>query len=107
MTNLSAKQIAHLAKLTRLGLSEADAARAADDVSKILNHFATIKDIDTRRVPTYDNATGLTNVSRADTAVPDHLCFAPALLAAAPAVVAQHVKVQAIFGEETQPSNVP
>lgn len=107
MIDLTTQQIAHLAKLVRLGMSDADTAQAAADVSKILNHFALIKDIDTRRTPTYDNATGLTNVSRADTADPDHLCSAPALLDAAPAVAAQQVKVQAIFNQETPHRNVP
>lgn len=99
MTSLTPAAVARIAKLVRLGITDGAAAQAARDLSKVLDHFATIKTIDTDGVPTYDNATGLANVVRDDAVRSEQHCSVQTLLAAAPAVRSRHMQVKAVFGE--------
>jgi aspartyl-tRNA(Asn)/glutamyl-tRNA(Gln) amidotransferase subunit C len=96
---LTAKDVAHIAALSRLGLSEEEIKRAADDLTGVLNHFSSIQKIATEAVVTYDNATGLTNVTRKDEARPEQLCTAAILLEVAPQVKERHIKTPGVFEE--------
>ncbi len=100
--NITAEAVVRIAALGRLGITAGESAEAARDLSNILDHFATIKNIATDHIPTYDNATGLTNVTREDNAFPDQLCATANLRAAAPDFVNQHFKVQAVFSQSGQ-----
>jgi len=88
------KKVAHLG---RLGLSEEELSRAAQQISSILDHFSQIQKIDTKGVPTSDDVTGLKNVTREDEAKPDDLCTAQELLERAPETQNGQIKVKAIF----------
>jgi aspartyl-tRNA(Asn)/glutamyl-tRNA(Gln) amidotransferase subunit C len=94
MSQLDVKKIASLA---RVGLTDEEISRAARDLANIFDHFSVIQKIDTKGVPTSDDITGLSNVTRADKAVPEDLCNTSSLLEAAPEVKAQQVKVKAVF----------
>lgn len=97
--NISSEQVARIAVLARLGIIAEAAAQAAHDLSNILDNFATIKNVATDNIPTYDNATGLANVTREDRAFSEQLCTTQSLCAAVPDFVDQHIKVQAVFSE--------
>ncbi|MFH1353732.1 MAG: Asp-tRNA(Asn)/Glu-tRNA(Gln) amidotransferase subunit GatC [bacterium] len=86
-----------MAALSRLQLTNDEIVNATRDLTNILNHFATIQNIDTEDVPTYDNATGLTNITRADEAVNEDLCSCAVLIKAAPATRKKHIQVHAVF----------
>lgn len=63
---LTRSQVEHVAKLARLGLSEAETETYRVQLSRILEHVESLNQLDTSDVlPTY-NAVALQNVLRAD-----------------------------------------
>ena len=93
--------VRRMAALSRLYLTDAELASATKNLTDILNHFASIQDIDTKDVPTYDNATRLTNITRADRKQSEVLCSCATLLALAPARRGNHIQVPAVFDAST------
>ena len=64
---LSREEVIHIAKLARLGMSEADIEKAREQLSNILENFEVLKEIDTTDVPPTAQAINLQNVLRDDT----------------------------------------
>lgn len=93
--------IRRMAALSRLRLTSAELASATKDLTSILNHFTSIQNIDTKDAPTYDNATQLANITRADKARGEVLCSCATLLALAPASRGGHIQVHAVFDAST------
>jgi aspartyl-tRNA(Asn)/glutamyl-tRNA(Gln) amidotransferase subunit C len=96
-SHISTDQVKRVAELARVGLTDTEIIQATKDLSNILSHFATIQDIDTQNVPTSDDITGLKNITRIDEATPETLCSHADLLAAAPDIQSNQIKVKAIF----------
>jgi len=63
---LSKKEIEHIAKLARLGLSEAEKKKYSKDLSGILDYFKKLNEIDTKNVEPTSQVTGLAGVFRKD-----------------------------------------
>jgi aspartyl-tRNA(Asn)/glutamyl-tRNA(Gln) amidotransferase subunit C len=97
MSLISSAEVKRIADLARLQLSEHEIKQATKDLGNVLNHFSQIQAIDTSNVPTSDDVTGLSNISRVDLAVDDLLCSTQALLDNAPQTHQGQIKVQAIF----------
>lgn len=95
--SITPEDVKHIAALARLGLTDEEIKQAAKNLSNILDHFSQIQAIDTTNVPTYDNATGLTNVTREDKAEPDAHGTCQTLLKAAPNTKDGHIKVPAVL----------
>ncbi|HLD25413.1 MAG TPA: Asp-tRNA(Asn)/Glu-tRNA(Gln) amidotransferase subunit GatC [Candidatus Andersenbacteria bacterium] len=90
-------EVKYIAFLARLGLSADEIKRATRDLAAALANFSQIQQVDTRDVPTSDDVTGLTNVTRPDEVQSRALCSPSALLQAAPATHQNHLKVKAVF----------
>lgn len=93
---LTDKQVAHIAHLARLDLSEAELQQYAAQLSSILAYVDQLQQVDTAGVETVGQITGLINVldndePRADTADRD------AFLAGAPASQPPYLKVKAVL----------
>ena len=99
MSKINKKIVKRMAALSRLQLTDDEISSATKDLTNILDHFSTIQNINTEDVPTYDNATGLTNVTRADEAKSEELCGCEALIKAAPAARKKHIQVHAVFDD--------
>jgi aspartyl-tRNA(Asn)/glutamyl-tRNA(Gln) amidotransferase subunit C len=67
---ISPEQVAHVAKLARLALSEAQVARYATQIESILEYVAKINEVDTTGVEPMAHAVALHNVLREDVAEP-------------------------------------
>jgi len=93
--------VRRMAALSRLRLTDAELASATKNLASILNYFASIQDIDTKDVTTYDNATQLTNITREDKVRSEVLCSCATLLALAPASRGDHIQVHAVFDVST------
>lgn len=94
---ITPEEVQKIAALARLGLTEQEQERAATQISGILDHFSVIQKIDTKDVPTSDDVTGLSNVTRDDEAHAEALCATDAILEAAPELKDKQIKVKAIF----------
>ncbi|MCU1495455.1 MAG: gatC [Acidimicrobiaceae bacterium] len=94
---LSAEQVAHVARLARLELSPEESERFAGQLSTILEHVEVVRRLDTTDVPPTSHALDLRNVLRADELRP---CLAREdVLAAAPDAEDGRFKVPRILGE--------
>jgi aspartyl-tRNA(Asn)/glutamyl-tRNA(Gln) amidotransferase subunit C len=91
-------EVAHLARLARIELSDAELGRLAPQLDQIITAVAQVQEVAAEGIPPTSHATGLANVFRDDVPVP---CLTPAqALAAAPAVEQQRFKVPRILGED-------
>jgi aspartyl-tRNA(Asn)/glutamyl-tRNA(Gln) amidotransferase subunit C len=84
-----------VARLAHVGLSEAEIATLADQLSTVLEHVAILQEIDTDGVPPTAHVLPMENVDRPDEVKPSWP--PPAVLANAPHQHDGFFEVQAIF----------
>jgi aspartyl-tRNA(Asn)/glutamyl-tRNA(Gln) amidotransferase subunit C len=98
MPEISRDEVAHLANLARIDLSDQELDRLAPQLSVILESVASISGVAGDDIPPTSHALPLTNVFREDVEAP---CLTPEqALAGAPAVEGQRFSVPRILGEE-------
>jgi aspartyl-tRNA(Asn)/glutamyl-tRNA(Gln) amidotransferase subunit C len=95
---LSPEDIAHIAKLSRLAVTEEEAALFQEQLSSILGYVAALDAVDTDGVEPMAQAIAMHNVMREDIAQPSTSATHDALLAAFPEKAADgSLKVKAVF----------
>ena len=67
---ISKKDVEHVAKLARLGLSEKEKDLFTDQLGKILGYAETINKLDTEKITPTSHAIPMQNVLREDKVVP-------------------------------------
>ena len=98
MPDISRDEVAHLADLARIDLSEAEIDHLAPQLAVILDSVASIREVAADDVPPTSHALPLTNVFREDVIEP---CLTPEqALSGAPAVDEQRFSVPRILGED-------
>jgi len=65
---LSREQVLHIARLARLGLTEAEVDKLSEQLSNILENFEVLQQIDTTNVPPTAQSINLQNVMKDDEA---------------------------------------
>jgi aspartyl-tRNA(Asn)/glutamyl-tRNA(Gln) amidotransferase subunit C len=96
--SITRDEVAHLARLARLALSDGELDHLAPQLDQILSAVAQVQQVAAEGIPPTSHATGLVNVFRDDVEVP---CLTPGqALDQAPAVEQQRFKVPRILGEE-------
>jgi aspartyl-tRNA(Asn)/glutamyl-tRNA(Gln) amidotransferase subunit C len=98
MPEISRDEVAHLADLARIELSEAELDHLAPQLSVILESVASIAGVAAGDIPPTSHAVPLTNVFRADEAQPS--LTADQALSGAPAAEQQRFAVPRILGDE-------
>ncbi|MBB5852147.1 Asp-tRNA(Asn)/Glu-tRNA(Gln) amidotransferase subunit GatC [Amycolatopsis umgeniensis] len=98
MPNISRDEVAHLAKLARLAVTEEELDVFAGQLDQILDSVAKVSEVAGEDVPPTSHAVPLTNVFREDT-VRQGLTQQQAL-AGAPAAEEGRFRVPRILGEE-------
>lgn len=66
MSKLSKEEIVHIAKLSRLELSDEETERFGDQLSDVLEYVSQLEEVETEGVEPLNNVTGLSNVYVAD-----------------------------------------
>ena len=95
--SITRDEVAHLAHLARLSLSDEELDHLAPQLGQILSAVAQVQEVAADGIPPTSHATGVTNVFREDVPVP---CLTPEqALDQAPAVEQQRFKVPRILGE--------
>jgi aspartyl-tRNA(Asn)/glutamyl-tRNA(Gln) amidotransferase subunit C len=96
--SITRDEVAHLARLARIALSDAELDHLAPQLGQIIAAVAQVQEVTAEGIPPTSHATGLTNVFRDDAPWP---CLTPEeALSQAPAVELQRFKVPRILGEE-------
>ena len=91
-------EVAHLARLARIELSDAELDHLAPQLDQIITAVAQVQEVTAAGIPPTSHATGLTNVFRDDEPAP---CLTPEqALSGAPEVELQRFKVPQILAEE-------
>ena len=67
---LSREEVLHIARLARLGVTDADVDRLREQLSNILENFEILKQVDTTNVPPTAQSIPLSNVVRDDEVAP-------------------------------------
>ncbi len=94
---ISRQEVQHIAKLARVGLSEADVARFQEQLSSILDYFQVLRQVDTEGLPPTSHTLPLQNIMRDDAA---GLAFdKEAVLANAPLREGDYFRVRAVLEE--------
>jgi aspartyl-tRNA(Asn)/glutamyl-tRNA(Gln) amidotransferase subunit C len=63
---ISREEVLHIARLARVALTEAEIDRYADQLSKLLDHFEVLQQVDTAGVPPTSQSIDLRSVMRED-----------------------------------------
>jgi aspartyl-tRNA(Asn)/glutamyl-tRNA(Gln) amidotransferase subunit C len=96
--NISRDEVAHLARLARLAVTEDELDTFAGQLDVILQSVATVSEVAAEDIPPTSHAVLLTNVFRPDEPRPG--LTQQQALAGAPAVEAGRFRVPRILGEE-------
>ena len=98
MPAITAAEVAHLARLARLELSDDELTLYASQLEVILAAVATVSSVDTAEVMPTSHPMALENVARPDVVTPS--LGAAAVLAGAPAVENERFRVPRILTED-------
>ena len=94
---LTRDEVLHVAKLARVGLTEADVAKFQSQLSQILEHFEALNLIDTTDLPPTTHSLPLVNVLAAHEPRPS--LTQDEVLANAPVAQDGHLRVRAVLEE--------
>lgn len=98
MPSITRDEVAHLARLARLQLSEEELAHYAEQLDVILAAVASVSEVAAEEIPPTSHALDLSNVSRPDELRPS---LPPgAAVAGAPAAEGSRFRVPRILDEE-------
>jgi aspartyl-tRNA(Asn)/glutamyl-tRNA(Gln) amidotransferase subunit C len=96
--SITRDEVAHLARLSRLALSDEELDHLAPQLGQIISAVAQVQEVAAEGIPPTSHATGLTNVFRDDEPA---TCLTPdEALSQAPATEQQRFKVPRILAEE-------
>jgi aspartyl-tRNA(Asn)/glutamyl-tRNA(Gln) amidotransferase subunit C len=94
---LSREEVLHIARLARLGLTEAEVDKMRKQLSNILENFEILQEVDTTNVPPTAQSVALQNVMRDDEVAPS---LPPdQVLANAPRPEGEFFRVKAVLEE--------
>lgn len=98
MPDITREEVAHLADLARIDLSDAELDHLAPQLAVILDSVRSISEVAAKDIPPTSHAMPLTNVFREDVVRPG--LTAEEALSGAPQVEEQRFAVPRILGEE-------
>jgi len=67
---LNREEVLHIARLARLGLTEAEITRFGEQLSNLLEHFQVLQQVDTEGVPPTAQSVEMKSVMRDDVIAP-------------------------------------
>lgn len=94
---VSKKEVQHIVKLARIGLTQAETKKLQGDLSSILDYMEKIKKADTSRVKPTSHPHSIENIMREDEEKPEKPARVNKLIAAAPEQKKGYVKVKAVL----------
>jgi len=98
MAKITHKDVEHVAKLARLGLSDKEIEKFQSELSKVLDYVEQLNKVDTKNIQPTAQVTGLTNVFREDEVKKSDITL-DELLKNAPAKEGRYLKVKAVLKE--------
>ncbi|HEY5805898.1 MAG TPA: Asp-tRNA(Asn)/Glu-tRNA(Gln) amidotransferase subunit GatC [Candidatus Saccharimonadales bacterium] len=97
MADLTREDVLKLARLARLTITDEEAEKYRNELSKILEYFEQLQSVDVDGLEPTSQTTGLKNVMREDKVI-DYGVTPDDLLRIAPKAEDRHVKVKRMIG---------
>ncbi len=97
MPKLTKKEVEHVAKLARLGLSSQEKSKFTEELSAILDFVEKLNEVKTDKIEPTAQVTGLENISRRDKARKKTEKETQKLIDLAPETENRHIKVKAVL----------
>ena len=94
---ITKKEVEHIAKLARLGLSPAEVKKMENELSAILDYFEKLKKIDVSKTQPFSNPHLLENVTREDQTKKQEIEKVNKLVKAIPEKEGRYAKVKAVL----------
>lgn len=94
---LSPREVRHIAKLARIGLSDEEILKFQKELSSVLEYFEILSEVDASSAEPMTHAVLLQNVSRKDAAMSKPSSATLRLLQMAPAAKDGYLKVKSIL----------
>ncbi|OGZ17443.1 MAG: asparaginyl/glutamyl-tRNA amidotransferase subunit C [Candidatus Nealsonbacteria bacterium RBG_13_36_15] len=94
---ISKKEVEHIAKLARLGVSQKEVNKFQKELSKILDYFKKLEEMDISDVEPTSHSVLLENIKREDKADPQEIETKKDLLEAVPKEKEGYIKVKSIL----------
>ena len=97
MPKLTKKQVEHIAKLARLGLTRQEKEKFSQELSSILEFVQKLNEVKTDKIEPTAQITGLENIFRQDKGRIKTKQETDKLISSAPEIEGRHIKVKAIL----------
>jgi len=97
MAKLTAEEVDHIAKLSRLALAEEEKERYSNQLSSVLAYVEQLNEVNTDNVEATANVTGLSNVFREDIVAEDDCLSHDDIAKNAPEFKDGHFVVPGVF----------
>jgi len=97
---ISQKEVQHIAKLARLGLTEKEIEKMQKELSSILDYIEKLKEVDISKVEPSSHLIKVENVMREDEESKKPKAKSQKLLELAPETKAGYLKVKSIFNNQ-------
>lgn len=94
---ITKKDVEHIAKLARLGLTEKEIKKFQKELSSILDYIEKLKEVDVSKTELFGHLIKIENVIRQDQAKPQPTQVVNKLIEAAPEKKKGYVKVKSIL----------
>ena len=94
---ISKQEVEHIAKLARLGLTQAEIKKFQNELSSILDYIEKLKEVDVSEIEPTSHSILLENVFREDKSQKSNSRVVEKLIEAAPEKKQGHLKVKAIL----------
>ncbi len=94
---LTKKEVEHIAKLARLGLSEKEIEVFQGELSSILDYISQLQEADISNIEPISNITGAKNVFRKDEAKKIEIESVKKIMDEVPDLQGGYIKVKAVF----------
>jgi len=94
---ISEKEVKHIAKLARLGLTEQETKKMKKELSSILDYFEKLKEVDVSRIEPTTHSIKVENVMRNDEARSTELKIRRKMAGQAPKSKDGYLKVKSIL----------
>ncbi len=94
---IAKKDVEHIAKLARLGISKKEIGKFQKEISLILDYVSQLKKTDTKNVEPISHITGAKNVARKDESQKIDIEKVKKILDEAPETKNGYIKVKTVF----------
>ncbi|HJN62084.1 MAG TPA: Asp-tRNA(Asn)/Glu-tRNA(Gln) amidotransferase subunit GatC [Candidatus Parcubacteria bacterium] len=94
---ISKKEVEHIAKLARLGLSQSEIKKFQKELSSVLDYVVKLKEVDISKTKATSHSILVKNVTRKDLAKKEDLKTVKRIIEMAPERRERYIKVKAVL----------